>query len=841
MSNINPSVVLKYDLPKIEKPARYLGGENGSIVKLESDFNICLCFPDLYEIGMSNNAMKILYAGINKIKGISCERLFAIDLDYEILLRSKNIKLYGLESGRPVSSFDLLAFTIGYELLATNILSILELSDIPLFRKDRKENHPLVIAGGPAITNPVPYSEILDAVWIGEAENSFFQLIEKLRLAKISGATRSDLMVLIKKEAAIWVPGKTAIRNIYEKFSTAPYDYSFPVPIVKPIQDHGVVEIMRGCPNGCRFCHAGYYYRPQRFRTVDRLLDDISAQIEIAGQREISLSSLSSGDYPGIVHLISLLNKQWASKGVSFQLPSLKIESFPLELIENISGIRKSGLTFAIETPLEQWQLSINKIASIEKIIEILAEASKRGYRVAKFYFMVGLPLSVSNTELEVKAIISFINDIIKSVPIIRLNINIATFVPKPHTPFQWCSQLHWEIAAERIFMIKDAFRSNSRIKISYHAPFLSWIEGMISRGDENTSLLILEAYKQGARFDAWDDKFNKKAWEIALEKFGSLTAVSTLERDDSLPLPWSDISIHVSKKYLKEERKKALEYKTTRICSENCSSQCGSCSSHLKIKDDLAIKKYMADLESLDNSKQFSSFSVSGIRTAPSTGSRYRILFSYLKTGRAAFFAHHEFYSMLNSSLERSSLSIAYSQGFNPMPRLEISEPLSLGFESIDEYGLLLLTEPPSSDLDTIILRANSYLHKDMKIKDFYLMECSEGLKVPSLSSIHWGSKFILDLEHSGIEASPLFNLLISYFNTNELLSRGSISLEDSKIALLIPFTGKKEFSLSSIFERLNGKSIRDCHVAVSRLSQYAKVADSKKVSYFDFYKGLI
>ncbi len=840
---IDPCLLFRNELPKIIKPARYLGGEIGSTIKIDAEFSICLCFPDLYEIGMANNAMKIIYSKINAIDDISCERVFAVDLDYENLLRTNKIPLYALETGSPVSSFDILAFTIGYELLATNILAVLELSGIPLLKNERKDEHPIIMAGGPAITNPVPFSDIFDAVWIGEAEDAFFTLIKELREQKLSGASRTDLLKIISKESAIWIPGKQAIRHIYSDFSTASYKYAFPIPIVKPIQDHGIVEIMRGCPNGCRFCHAGYYYRPQRIRSFVRILEEVESQVLVAGQNRISLSSLSSGDYPGIVALVKLLNKLWSCKGVSFQLPSLKIESFPLELIEDISGMRKSGLTFAIETPIEQWQMTLNKKVGIEKIKAILSEAGKKGYRLAKFYFMIGLPLPIDDISEE-EAIISFIREISKSASGFHLNIAIATFVPKPHTPFQWSAQLPWEVAEKKIFMIKDAFRGNSRVKITYQSPYASWLEGIISRGNKEVGLLVLEAYRLGARFDAWDDKFNKEAWQAALLNHQDIVVSSTQERSDSSQLAWAEISIRVSKKYLIEERDRATKSILTPTCSDLCLKQCGSCSSDSKIEDSNEISQIIGYYDSLEKNipdpSGITPLASLNIRAAPVTGTRYRILFRYTKIGRAAFFAHQELHSMINSAFERSGAPIAYSQGFNPMPRLEISEPLSLGFESDDEYGLVLLSKKLSISLESLIIQTNLLLHKDMQIIDYYFLECPENKKIPSLSSVHWGSKFLIDLSKSTINPDQFYESIIPYFTQNLSLAEAFVTLNNNSIELILPFTGKKELGLSALFEKASGISIRNAKVIVRRILQMAKLNDSLPTSYFNAYKSL-
>ncbi|MDX9897409.1 MAG: DUF2344 domain-containing protein [Spirochaetia bacterium] len=837
MTRIDPCKRFKTALPRIQKPARYLGGENGSIVKDTADIRIALCFPDLYEIAMANNAMRILYAGLNSISGVACERVFSVGLDYEALLRSSATPLYGLETGTPISDFDILAFTMGYELAASNLLTVLDLSGIPIRSSERGEDSPVIIAGGPAISNPVPYSNILDAVWIGEAENAFFDLVTDLASLKRAGCDKAGILERIMKEAAIWTPTKKAVRHVFSGFSNDHYEYVFPTPIVKPIQDHGVVEIMRGCPNGCRFCHAGYFYRPRRLRSVERILEDVETQIRVAGHREISLSSLSSGDYPGIASLVSLLNKKWSYEGVSFQLPSLKVESFPIEIIEDISGTRKSGLTFAIETPLETWQLALNKKASLEKIRLILKEAQSRGYRVAKFYFMLGLPLPDLGID-EDEAIIALIRDIAASTPELKLNITLATFVPKPHTPFQWHSQLPVDDAASRIYAIKSAFRGNQRVKISYHAPYLSWLEGVVARGDERVGELIISAFEHGARFDAWDDLFRKDAWESAIAAAFPELATLVSERQVDDDLPWSSVSLRVSKKYLLKERELSMTARLTPVCTDDCLSPCGACSDTALIEDDSEIIEILnALLQEEATAHSDVATQPANTRYIPADGTRYRLMFKYKKLGRAAFFAHHEIQSMISSSMERAGLYLAFSQGFNPMPRLEISEPLSLGFESSDEYGVALLIENPLGPIDAIIPSINKFLHGELQIQEARILACPDGARFPSLSSVHWGSRFTIDLIETGLEASSFLAFFGELKDKEPRLADASCEAHDRCIDLLLPFTGTRELGLSALFESAFGVPIRESRVSVMRVIQFAKNRAVGMSTYFDRY----
>lgn len=819
-------------LQTIEKPARYLGGESGMTVKEQANLRVMLCFPDLYEIGMSNNAMRILYGGLNGRAGVACERVFAPAPDFAALLKERGLPLYGLESGTPVRDADILAFTVGYELAATNILAVLEATGIPLVAKDRAESDPVVIAGGPAITNPAPFSRFLDAVWIGEAEGRFFDLAEEMAAARKAGAARHELIAMLSAEPAVWTPDKKAVRAIYEDFATTEYGLSFPVPVLKPVQDHGVVEVMRGCPNGCRFCHAGYFYRPQRLRGPELIARDVEAQIVKGGHREITLSSLSSGDYPGIFRLLSVLNARWSSRGISFQLPSLKVESFPLELIEGISGTRKSGLTFAVETPLDEWQRSVNKVVPRDKIVAILKEAEGRGYRLAKFYFMIGLPLPDVG-QAEETAIIDYLTALADATTI-KLNVTLATFVPKPHTPFQWSRQLDPLEAARRIYAIKDAFRKDARVKVSYHAPYLSWLEGIIARGDEGVGELILSAYRHGACFDAWDDKFKKDAWEAALGDTKFDTAARTGPRDMEALLPWDAVMLRVSKAYLKKEAQRSKKPELTSICIHNCTNPCGSCTDNMEIPENSIHSEVNEGLRRLEEESAARFQDSAQVPAAESK--RVRVMFRFHKTGRAAYYPHHTVWDVLASSFERAGYCVEFSQGFNPSPRMEISEPLPLGCSSVEEYGLVLLDGGRDGvpDAEALPGRLNRFLPHGLNVDAAYVLYWPSGTKFPSLSKSHWGSLFSLDVSQAGLDEDMLVRNLSGLMGADHRLAGAKVTIASPGVVhVLLPFAGTRQLGIQSLFAGATGKDFKHTALRLCRLAQYARGDGGQPVPY--------
>ena len=784
---------------------------------------VALCFPDLYEIGMSNNAMRILYSGLNALEGVRCERVFAPARDFEALLRDTGTPLYTLESGIPLRDVDILAFTVGYELAATSILTVLDLGGIPLDATLRKQGDPVVIAGGPAVTNPHPLSRFLDAVWIGEAEAGFFSLAGELAGIRPGPPGRDAILSRLRSERAFWMRGKKAVRAVDSDFSEREYDPSFPWPSIKPVQDHGTVEIMRGCPNGCRFCHAGYYYRPQRIRSAERIFREVESLVMGSGYREITLASLSSGDYPQIVDLVRELNRRWGPRRVSFQLPSLKVESFTLPVIEELAHTRKSGLTFAVETPEEAWQRAINKSVTLDKILEILREAGNQGYRLAKFYFMIGLPVSGEAGESETESMIAFLREILSGCKF-QLNVNIGTFIPKPHTPFQWCPQIDEEEANARIRAIRDAFRSERRIKISYHTPFVSKLEGILSRGDERVGDLVLEAWRGGARLDAWEDLLNKEAWRLALSSVPDAPLLEALGgRPLNASLPWDDVSIKVGKQFLLREWERSIEAVRTSACMDNCTNPCGSCGSEgLSVENN--AYSITAGLEGTGPSRAEKATEIPA-RIAAS----YRLVARYIKTGASAFLPHHSVIDLLYRAFQLSRLPVAFSQGFNPLPRLEIEEPIPLGMPSQEDYFSVLLVE--SVEPAQVSSDFNRYLPPDLRVDMAALYKIREGTRNRSLSSLYWGSDYYIESSGSEFLSRLSSNLLDPRLEGSQA---SEIEGNPSGILLRLHAGGKREIGFASIFERSFGEPFSLSKITVTRVRQWADIGNGP-VAYFE------
>ena len=684
---IIPERDLYNHLLDVKMPGQYIGGEYNSFIKKHETTNlkVALSFPDLYEIGMSNQALKILYSRLNQLSEIQCERVFAPDRDFEALLRKLQLPLYTLESGIPLYELDVLGFSIGYELTATNLIAILDLGGIPVSVRNRSEGDPIIIAGGPAITNPAPLAEIIDAFFIGEAEGLLENLFSELYKMKISGASREDLIERIISEPSVYSihdENKTVKRSVWSSFGKEYNSACFPLPNIKPVQDNGVVEIMRGCPNGCRFCHAGYYYRPFRMKSREQIIREVETLIYSYGYREITLSSLSSGDYPDILSLYRYLNERYAKDKVSFSLPSLRINSVNLNLLGEISSVRKSGLTFAIETPIPEWQRGINKPIDLDRTIKLLLHAKENGWRLAKFYFMIGLPVSCGAQE-EI-SIVDLLNEIYKKTGM-QINTNIGTFIPKPHTPFQWARQLRESESLEKISWIKRNLISR-KINIGYHQPFLSTLEGMFSRGDKRFGKLIIEAYNRGARFDAWEDRIDKQIWRDVIGTAGwdvedEFLSEKSIDKD----LPWDCVDIGVKKSFLKKQLKKAIQGEIDDACALHCNHNCGVCIGEVKpsiVEDNNTGEEKSSN----ENSEYCSKLSENIISTLPKTP--YRMLFSFSKSGKAVFFSHLNTMTIFERAILRAGIKSKFSEGFNPKPRLEFAQPIGIGYSSEDEVA---------------------------------------------------------------------------------------------------------------------------------------------------------
>ena len=754
---IDPLESLGPLLLTVEKPARYTGGEYGRLCKPRlpkprlpetDELKTVIAFPDLYEIGMSNQALRILYNRLNRMDGISCDRAFAPAPDFEELLKSKGLPLYGLDSGISLKDTDLLMFTLGYELGMSGVFTMLEISGIPLRCLDRREEDPLVLMGGPCVSNPLPYSNFIDAFWIGEAEGGFFELAASLADIKKSGGKRQELLKRLLEHPSVWAKGKgRAVRAVDGDFSVRKDTPAiFPVPSMKVVHQHGSVEIMRGCPNGCRFCHAGCWYRPMRQKDANTIQEETESFVRLGGYREISLSSLSSGDYRHLDSLIENLNSKYRDQHISFQLPSLRVSGFSLNLLEKISEVRKSGLTFAVETPADFWQMALNKKVSEDDIVSILKEAKRRGWRAAKFYFMIGLPLgtppsgaSTETLKSDEEEIAAFVERMSKKTGM-RFNINVGTFVPKPHTPFQWAGQLKREEAEKKLHFLRARLKPQGH-KVGIQDPLISVIEGIASRGDERAGEFFEEAYRLGCRLDSWSEYLKRDLWETLVEKYRFLVdEILTQKEDAALPLPWSCIDSRITEKHLAGERDKSRSGEITLPCTQNCTKHCGVCGlPNSKIVQNIihGEANCRARVEPTGKSD-------------PATS---RILFSFSKQGSAVFQPHLGLLEIFAAAFVRANIPILYSQGFNPLPRLDIASPLSLGISAGGEIATIDMQG--FFEAEKFKESLNAVLPEGLAVVEAINVLIPAGEKKHSVSSLLWGYVYAGKEKHDMVKAT--------------------------------------------------------------------------------------
>lgn len=573
-------------LAEVQKPSWYVGGEYGSVVKNKEAVNIrfAFCFPDMYDVGMSHLGMKILYHMMNDtMPDVWCERVFMPNTDMQQLMRENDIPLFGLESHEPIKNDDFVGFTLQYELSYTNIVAMLDLAGIPIFAKDRKQGDPIVICGGPCACNPEPLSDFVDIFFIGDGEEDYYPLFDIYRQC---GNDREEFLRRATEIDCMYVPkyhkeGQQVNRRIIKDINKCYIPDKMVVPYAEIVHDRVVLEIMRGCIRGCRFCQAGMIYRPFRQRSPELLVETAKKLIKATGYDEISLTSLSTSDFEHLDELADSLLTYCVPQHIDISLPSLRVDNFTKDLLEKMQSVRKSGLTFAPEAGTQRLRDVINKNVTEEEIMNTCRIAFEGGACAVKLYFMIGLP---TETDEDIKGIAytaQRIVDLFYSLPIKRarglfITISLSTFVPKPFTPFQWESQITLDEIDRRQKLLIETVGRNKHIKVNYHDGKTSVLEGVFARGDRRLGKVIYNAYKRGCQLDGWNEHFKFDEWMKAIEEEG-LTAAEycNRKRDFDEPLPWDVINCGVSKKFLQHECEKAYRAETTPNCKEKCAG-CG-------------------------------------------------------------------------------------------------------------------------------------------------------------------------------------------------------------------------------------------------------------------------
>ena len=593
-------------LQYVQKPARYVGGELNSVIKDpdEVDIRYAFCFPDIYEIGMSHLGMKILYGLVNDREDSWCERVFAPDVDMEEQMRKNNVPLFALESGDYIKDFDIIGFTLMYELCYTNVLNMLDLAGIPLYSKDRTELAPIICVGGPCACNPEPIADFVDIVFLGDGEDSTNAVLDLLKECKKKGATKQEFLLKAKDITGVYVPSfyndsynadgtlkelvpingapEKVKKSVVSDMNKCYYPKEFVVPFISIVHDRAVEEIFRGCIRGCRFCQAGFIYRPIREKSVETINAQSKALIDSTGYDELSLCSLSTSDHSQVNEMLTSLIDWTVKDKINLSLPSLRVDNFSDELVDKLNKVRKSGLTFAPEAGTQRLRDVINKNVTQEEVINTCTKAFDNGWTTVKLYFMMGLP---TETMEDIEGIANLGMDVLHAFynnpnrqkgTGLQVNISCSSFIPKPFTPFQWEPEDTMESLKAKQKHLLESIPSK-KIKVSYHETPTSLLEGVLARGDRRLSAVIYSAFKDGCKFDSWDEHFKFDYWMKAFEENNLDPYFYTQrKRDFSEVLPWDHLDYGISRKFLEKENLKAHENKTTPHCRIKCAG-CGA------------------------------------------------------------------------------------------------------------------------------------------------------------------------------------------------------------------------------------------------------------------------
>ncbi len=711
-------------LRRVQKPSRYTGGELNSVQKDPAGVSMrfAFCFPDTYDIGMSHLGMKILYSRINEVPEYWCERVFMPLPDMEEQMRANGILLYGLESLEPIRKFDFIGFTLQYELCYSNILAMLDLAGLPVYARDRKDLTPIVCAGGPCVCNAEPIADFVDLCILGEGEEVNLELMRLLERCKAENLTKREFLVRAAGIEGIYVPSlyevayhedgtvrsitplegapERVVKRIIRDFDQVYYPESFVVPFSEIVHDRAVVEVLRGCIRGCRFCQAGYLYRPFREKTMDTIVKETISLCETTGYDEVSLSSLSTSDYGRIEELLERLTDYTDGEGINLSLPSLRIDRFSDELLQKIKSVRKSGLTFAPEAGTQRLRDVINKNITEENVLEGCRIAFEGGYTAVKLYFMLGLPTETTADMDGIKELCDKIIGLYRSLPNrpkgkkLQISLSLSTFIPKPFTPFEFEPQPTEAEIDERQKYLLNVVNSKN-VNISWSRYPVTLLEAALARGDRRLSDVIYSAWKKGCKLDGWSEYYRFDQWMEAFRECGIDPAfyVSRRRGYDEV-MPWSHMDVLVSRDFLIRENKRAHEGKPTK----NCREQCAGCGLNQKIGRECfeAAPQKAAPVNPTPAAPGDSRRPARGI---PREASYHNVRIFFSKTGRAAYISHLDLYRLFQRAVRRCGLPVWETQGFNPHPYLTFALPLALGTEGLCESLDIRLTEELSPE----------------------------------------------------------------------------------------------------------------------------------------------
>ncbi|MBN2038437.1 MAG: TIGR03960 family B12-binding radical SAM protein [Spirochaetes bacterium] len=712
----------------LRKPARYTGQELNIIRKDDPFIRMAICYPDLYEIGMSNNGIRILYDIANNIEDVACERAFAVPEDFEQKIRSMEIPLYTLESYTPLCELDIIGFNVAYELLYTNILQILDLGRIPLLSKERKDGDPIIIGGGESVSNPMPLNNFFDAFFIGDGEEGITDILNTVKNAKLKSLNRKKTINLLNNVEGVYIPDRNSenktplnIKQVKKRINRN-VSLNNPLKPIMPsmgiVQERLVIEVTRGCKNMCNYCHSGFYEMPYRYGKPEILRDRLFELLKNAHYSELTLSSLSIADYNYLIRLLNYILPGLIERGISISLPSLKVNKKTLPIIQEISDIRKSSLTFAVESGCEEIRERANKKLQTDDIINIADYIFNNGWTTLKLYFMIGLPGFEEYDEAG--AIINLLKNIYsKAGKKKRLNVTISPFIPKPHTPFQWEKQADSEYLLETVLRIKRGLPRS--ISIKEHNIYSTLLEGVMARGDSRLNEVIYNSYKQGCRLDSWNENFKFEIWEKNLNAIGNWK--NYLDRkDENEDLPWSFISTGFES-VVRRQRDKM--YRTLLKKDET---------PYHDILDTAAIQE-----------------AVNRFKKKYDTAGRIRLKIS--KTGNAKYISHLDFMAVIIRGLRLIDFPVSFTQGFNKREKISMGFPLPVGIESICELCDVDISE--SVNIDGLPLILSRKLPEGINV-----LSADYADKKESIMSITRASEFSVEINNSKLRETFIDSL---------------------------------------------------------------------------------
>jgi radical SAM family uncharacterized protein/radical SAM-linked protein len=711
---------MKNLLPFVEGPSRYLGSEINSIHKDSEQLSlkIALAFPDLYEIGMSHFGIQILYHILNQHEQIWAQRVFAPGMDMVARMRKTGVPLCSLESDTPLSEFDIIGFSLLYELNYTNVLLMLDLAGIPFRASERNDSHPIIIAGGPCTVNPEPMADFFDAMVVGDGEQVVMEMAKIFMEWKESRIRdRADLLHRWSALEGVYIPSLFSIsydnsgrqlaqpktdtylnvtRAIVPDLDLAVFPDKPVVAYGRPVHDRLRLELARGCTRGCRFCQAGMIYRPVRERSYNHLLEMAEKSLGATGYEDISLLSLSTGDYSCLTPLIQQLFIRYADDHVALSFPSFRAGTLPPELMDMIRQIRKTGFTIAPEAGSERLRAVINKNITEGEIIETVSNAFQLGWKVFKLYFMIGLPTETHEDICAIADLVYRIKNLKgKGGRPPEIHVSVSTFIPKPHTPFQWEAQMGLDQSKDKIEELRQRLKIRG-VHFKWQKPETSILEGLFARGDRRLSFLLESAYKKGCMFDGWSDSFRFDLWEASCRDTDiDMDVYTTRKRDLNEPLPWDHINTRVAKAFLRSEYLNALKADFTPDCRNQECQGCGVC-----------------DFENImpvtETPEKHPAVSTSSLPTAKETGQDTRVNIAYEKRGSAKYFGHLELANIFFRAVRRAKIPVKFSKGFHPKPKVSFHDALPVGLESTKEVFRMTLIQPLACDAIIKLLNAN-------------------------------------------------------------------------------------------------------------------------------------